>query len=172
MPKRPFQSLQYPLSSSQVESLNSMMEYLFERVRREQSASQFTGVLEVTKGGSGRATAIPYSVIVGGISSTGAHQSVSDLGTAGDVLTSQGAGLSPEWTTPVVVVGLDDLIDVVLTAPADGDVLVFDGGSMTWVNVPQSTLVSPSYIPLVDGSEPPVLVSDGFGHLILVEFTP
>lgn len=58
-----------------------------------------TDVIDVAHGGSGRATATAYGVIIGGTTSTGAHQSVA-LGTAGQVLTSNGAGAAPTMQAP------------------------------------------------------------------------
>lgn len=53
--------------------------------------------LPVGSGGSGRTTATAYAVICGGTTSTGAHQSVASVGTAGQVLTSNGAGALPSF---------------------------------------------------------------------------
>ena len=97
MAKRPTQSLQYPLTAHQVEVLNSMLETLFSQFRRGNDINTPVGILSVDKGGTGRASAIPWAVILGGITTTGQQQSVSDLGTTGQVLTSNGAGTSPSW---------------------------------------------------------------------------
>jgi hypothetical protein len=73
-----------------------------------------TGVLTVPNGGTGVASVTAYSVLAGGTTSTGALQSVSGLGTTGQVLTSAGAGALPTWTTigagtgTVTSVGLTD----------------------------------------------------------------
>ncbi len=53
----------------------------------------------VAGGGSGRTSAIAYSVITGGTTSTGAFQSVASVGTSGQVLTSNGAGALPTFQT-------------------------------------------------------------------------
>jgi hypothetical protein len=53
--------------------------------------------LSVDNGGSGRGTATAYAVICGGITATASHQSVSGLGSANQVLTSNGAGALPTW---------------------------------------------------------------------------
>jgi len=58
-----------------------------------------TGTLPVANGGTGTATQTAYSVLCGGTTSTGAYQSVASLGTAGQVLTSNGAGALPTWTS-------------------------------------------------------------------------
>ena len=62
-----------------------------------------TDVIDVAHGGSGRATATAYGVIIGGTTSTGAHQSVA-LGTSGWVLTSNGAGAAPTMQAPAPTV--------------------------------------------------------------------
>jgi len=51
----------------------------------------------VDDGGSGRSTATAYGVICGGTTSTSAQQSVASLGTAAQVLTSNGAGALPTF---------------------------------------------------------------------------
>lgn len=54
-------------------------------------------VLTVPSGGTGLSSATAYSVLCGGTTSTGAFQSVSGLGSASQVLTSNGAGALPTW---------------------------------------------------------------------------
>ena len=56
-----------------------------------------TGTLPVTNGGTGIASTTAYAVICGGTTSTGALQSVASVGTAGQVLTSNGAGALPTY---------------------------------------------------------------------------
>ena len=51
----------------------------------------------VSNGGTGRTSATEYSVICGGVTSGGAHQSVASVGTSGQVLTSNGAGALPTF---------------------------------------------------------------------------
>jgi hypothetical protein len=58
-----------------------------------------TGTLPVANGGTGAASATAYAVQCGGTTSTGAHQSVASVGTAGQVLTSNGAGALPTFQT-------------------------------------------------------------------------
>ena len=101
MSQRPFQSLAYPLNAHQVETLNSMLEALFKEFRRGKTpTTQITGIVDVENGGTGRATAVPWAVITGGITTTGVHQSVVPIGTLGQFLTSQGPGTLPIWDTP------------------------------------------------------------------------
>lgn len=56
--------------------------------------------LVVSQGGSGRASTTPYAVICGGTTGTGAEQSISSVGTAGQVFTSNGAGALPGFSDP------------------------------------------------------------------------
>lgn len=55
--------------------------------------------LTVPNGGTGRTSLTAYAVLTGGTTSTGALQQVSGVGTAGQVLTSNGAGVLPTWQT-------------------------------------------------------------------------
>lgn len=51
----------------------------------------------VADGGTGRSSHTAYAVIAGGTTSTGAQQSVSGVGSSGQVLTSNGASALPTW---------------------------------------------------------------------------
>jgi hypothetical protein len=53
----------------------------------------------VADGGTGTTNATAYAVQCGGTTSTGAHQSIASVGTSGQVLTSNGAGALPTFTT-------------------------------------------------------------------------
>src|ERR1700753_85693 len=59
----------------------------------------WAGELSVTRGGTGNGAFTPYTLICAGTTGTGAFQNVSGVGTSGQVLTSQGAGLLPIWST-------------------------------------------------------------------------
>jgi hypothetical protein len=60
----------------------------------------WTGLLDVTRGGTGAGTFTAYTPICGGTTSTGPHQSVASIGSSGQVLTSNGAGLLPTFQAP------------------------------------------------------------------------
>jgi len=62
------------------------------------SAPSF-GTLGVAGGGTGATSQTAYAVLAGGTTSTGAYQSVSGLGSSGQVLMSNGAGALPSWQT-------------------------------------------------------------------------
>ena len=51
--------------------------------------------LVVANGGTGRSTALAYAVVCGGTTDTGALQSIASLGTAGQILTSNGPAALP-----------------------------------------------------------------------------
>lgn len=55
------------------------------------------GTAVVAGGGTGNTTFTAYSVIAAGTTATGAFQNVSGVGTAGQVLTSNGAAALPTW---------------------------------------------------------------------------
>ena len=103
-------------------------------------------VIPVANGGTGATSQTAYSVICGGTTSTGAYQSVASLGTAGQVLTSNGAGALPTWgsasTGTVTSVGWTGGIVSVATAtttPAftiagtSGGIPYFSSGT-TWAS--------------------------------------
>ena len=56
-----------------------------------------TGTLSVDQGGTGATSQTAYAVIAGGTTSTGAYQSIASVGTAGQILTSNGAGALPTF---------------------------------------------------------------------------
>jgi hypothetical protein len=59
--------------------------------------SGVTGTLPVANGGTGATTQTAYAVLAGGTTATGAYQSIASVGTAGQVLTSNGAGALPTF---------------------------------------------------------------------------
>lgn len=56
--------------------------------------------ITVDHGGTGRASHTAYAVLCGGTTTTGAQQSVVSVGTAGQLLTSNGAGALPSFQDP------------------------------------------------------------------------
>lgn len=77
------------------------------------SLGGLTTPLSVAQGGSGRATTTAYAVICGGTSATGANQSIASVGTAGQVLTSNGAGALPTFQSTTLY-GVYTASDVLL----------------------------------------------------------
>lgn len=60
-------------------------------------AALHSGVATVPQGGTGLSSLTAYAVLAGGTTATGNVQQVSGVGTAGQVLTSNGAGALPTW---------------------------------------------------------------------------
>lgn len=85
----------------------------------------WTGTLSVARGGTGRATATAYAVLCGGTTATGAHQSIASVGTAGHVLTSNGAAALPTFQPAGSPSG------AALTKTNDTNVTLTLGGSPT-----------------------------------------
>lgn len=106
----------------------------------------WTGSLSVPRGGTGMTSATAYAVLCGGTTSTSAHQSIASVGTAGQVLTSNGAGALPTFQTGVGTVtawvaytptftGFGTVSNVQIWSRRVGDVLQirgrFQGGTTT-----------------------------------------
>jgi hypothetical protein len=58
-----------------------------------------SAVVTVPKGGTGLGSLSTYAILAGGTTTNGNIQQISGLGTAGQVLTSNGAGALPTWQT-------------------------------------------------------------------------
>ena len=65
------------------------------------AANGLVNATPVANGGTGAASATAYAVQCGGTTSTGAHQSIASVGTAGQVLTSNGVGALPTFQASV-----------------------------------------------------------------------
>lgn len=63
------------------------------------NATNTSNPVTVPQGGTGDASLTAYAVLTGGTTSTAPVQSVSGVGTAGQVLQSNGASALPTWTT-------------------------------------------------------------------------
>lgn len=61
------------------------------------TANNVTGTVAVANGGTGDTSFTAYALLAGGTTATGVLQQVSGLGSAGQILTSQGAGALPHW---------------------------------------------------------------------------
>ena len=61
------------------------------------TAGNVTGIVAVLNGGTGGTSATAYAVVTGGTSATAPFQRVASPGTAGQALTSNGAGSLPSW---------------------------------------------------------------------------
>lgn len=85
----------------------------------------WTGLLAVSRGGTGAGSHTAYAVLCGGTTSTSALQSVSGVGTSGQVLTSNGAAALPTWQVAGAPAG------AALTRTNDTNVTVTLGGTPT-----------------------------------------
>jgi len=85
--------------------------------------------IDVPKGGTGVATLTTYAIICGGTTTTGPLQSIASVGTASQVLTSNGAAALPTFqTAPNVNIDYD---------PVSSDPTPVD--SQVWYNTTSNT---------------------------------
>ena len=101
-----------------------------------------TGTIPPANGGTGLTTVTQYAVVLG--NGTSALTTVSGLGTSGEALVSQGAGMPPHWAAVVAgvssVSGTSDQIDV---SPTTGDVVVsIDSGYVGQTSITTLGVVS------------------------------
>ena len=89
--------------------------------------------IEVSKGGTANTTFTAYSVVCAGTTATGAFQNVSGVGTAGQVLKSNGAGALPTWQSDSSSGGFTSV--VVQTFTADGTYTPTSGMSYCIIEV-------------------------------------
>ena len=113
-----------------------------------------TGTLPVARGGTGRTSNTAYALMVGGTTTTGALQQVSGVGTAGQVLTSNGAGALPTWqaaptgggmTDPMTTAGdmiYRNISNVTTRLPrgTNGEILTLVSGVPSWEPKQKPTL--------------------------------
>ncbi len=85
----------------------------------------WTGLLSVPRGGTAKSSFTAFSVICGGTTSTSALQNVSGVGTANQVLVSNGAGFLPTWQS------VPGLSPAALTKTDDTNVTLTLGGTPT-----------------------------------------
>ena len=104
----------------------------------------WTGTLGVGRGGTGVGTLTEFAILAGGTTPTGAIQQVSGLGTAAQVLTSNGAGVLPTWqastgatfANPTASVGLTAVNGVATTAMrSDGAPPIDQSIAPTWTGL-------------------------------------
>lgn len=72
-------------------------------------ANGVTSTLPVANGGTGNTTFTPYSVICAGTLATGPFQNVVGVGTANQVLVSNGAGALPSWQAVPATAGVTSI---------------------------------------------------------------
>lgn len=82
-------------------------------------ASEVSGTLLVGNGGTGITTNTAFAVVLGGTTNGGALTQVVGVGNAGQVLTSNGAGLAPTWQTGGATVALNSVVGATASATRD-----------------------------------------------------
>lgn len=109
------------------------------------NATNTSDPVTVAQGGTGDASFTAYAVICGGTTSTAALQSVSGVGTANQVLTSNGASALPSWQT--VPGGMALISTQTVTSPTGA--IVFSSMPVSsytsyWININNVTNSSSS----------------------------
>jgi len=100
-------------------------------------ASNVTGTLPVANGGTGATTQTAYAVLCGGTTSTGAYQSIAGVGTAGQVLTSNGASALPTFQAAAGATISDDTTTAATYYPTFATAT---SGSLTSIKVSSTKL--------------------------------
>lgn len=118
------------------------------------------GSVVVAGGGTGATTFTPYAVLTGGTTSTGAIQNVSGVGTAGQVLTSNGAGTLPSWQAASIPGTLSTLTGNSggAVSPTTGNITTAGSGSITIVGNPGTSTLTTSLTGITNHN---VLVGSG-----------
>lgn len=124
-------------------------------VQTDGSGNLTTGTTSVAQGGTGDTSLTAYAVLAGGTTSTGAVQSVSGLGSSGNVLTSNGAGALPTWqaagggssplTTKGDLFGFSTVSARVAVGATDGVPLVVDSSNANGVSYSSNFVRVPSH---------------------------
>lgn len=135
----------------------------------------WTGQLAVPRGGTGDASFTAYSVICGGTTSTGALQSVSTLGNAGEQLTSNGAGALPTWQASGTVSPLTTKGDLYTFTTVNARLAVGTiNGQFLQVNSATASGLawSTATLPSTGGASGNILISDGTNYIASTSLWP
>lgn len=115
----------------------------------------------VAQGGTGLTSATAYAVLCGGTTSTGAFQSISSVGTSGQVLTSNGAGALPTFQTPAGLPSMNIVTGTTQTA-VSGNQYVLTNAAATTVTLPSSPSAGATvYITVANGLTTNVVARNG-----------
>lgn len=93
------------------------------------NATNTSKPITVAQGGTGDSSVTAYAVLCGGTTTTGVVQSVSGVGSSGQILTSNGASALPTWQAAGAATGSIILITT-LTASSSGS-LAFTSSNIT-----------------------------------------
>ncbi len=116
-------------------------DWAIEKITIAFSDSLLTGTLGVDKGGTGVASTTAYGVLAGGTTSTGALQNIG-VGSSGQILTSNGAGVLPSFQAAPVSTTLTTKGDIQtystvndrLGVGTNDQILIADSGATTGLN--------------------------------------
>lgn len=100
----------------------------------------------VADGGTGLSSTTAYAVLCGGTTSTGALQSVASVGTAGQVLTSNGAGALPTFQSG----GSGSWVKISSTTASASSSVSFTGLSSTYISY---VVVITNLVPTTNGTD-------------------
>lgn len=128
------------------------------------------GTATVAVGGTGNTTFTAYSVICAGTTATGVFQNVSGLGSAGQVLTSAGAGALPTWSNPTDGVIVNQNSSSV-TMVAGSRYYINNGASLVTATLPGTAAQGDIFI-IVGGSSGGWKVGQAAGQTIHFDTTP
>ena len=87
--------------------------------------------IEVALGGTGKETLTAYAIICSGTMSTAALQSIASVGTADQILTSNGAGALPTFQTGADTTNITPTVTA--SAPTSDGEIFYDTGTNTFV---------------------------------------
>jgi hypothetical protein len=118
-------------------------------------ATTYAGTVPVTTGGTGNTSNTAYSVLCGGTTSTGQLQSVSGLGTSGQVLTSNGASSLPTWQPAAAGSGT-----VTGGSSENGTAAVFDSANSSSTTLKFNGISSGTYVTTSGGGPNSAIICD------------
>ena len=103
------------------------------------------GTAVVAGGGTGATSFTAYAVLCGGTTSTGAFQSIAGVGSAGQVLTSNGAGALPTFQAGGGGGGTVWALTTVNASIVSGNGYIANKGSLLTMTLPASGAISDSF---------------------------
>ncbi len=120
----------------------------------------WTGQLSVPRGGTGNSSFTAYSVLCAGTTATGVFQNVSGVGTANQVLVSNGAAALPTWQS------VPGLVPAALTKTDDTNVTLTLGGTPATALL-QATSITAGWTGTLSGTRGGTGVNNGASTITL-----